>query len=308
MRVPFVVVLVIAAVALTACSKPGQQKTYSSPDAAVEALVKAAGSEDRNELLAVLGKEAEPLIDSGDPVQDKAGRDKFLAEYKESHGFDNSVEGETTLVIGEDKWPFPFPLVQNNGKWSFDGTEGAEEIIDRRVGENELATIQVCLAFVDAEREYYARNPEQDPLLHFAQKLISSDGKKDGLYWPTAEGEPPSPVGEAFAAARSEGYFQGETAKGEPYHGYIYRLLTKQGPHAKDGAYDYMVNGKLLGGFAVIAVPAEYGASGVMSFMVNHAGVVYSKDLGADSAKIAESIDSFDPDDSWKVEADIKDQ
>src|SRR5262245_60687692 len=151
MRVATVVLIVVATAALTACSKPGEQKTYSSPDAAVEALVKAAGSEDKNELLAVLGKAAEPLIDSGDPVQDKHARDKFLQEYKESHSFDDSVEGKKTLVIGADKWPFPFPLVQENGKWSFDGAEGAEVIVDRRVGENELATIQVCLAFVDAE-------------------------------------------------------------------------------------------------------------------------------------------------------------
>jgi hypothetical protein len=307
MRIP-VVLIVIAAATLGACSRPGAQKDFASPEAAVEALVKAAGSDDTSSLVNLLGKETEPLVDSGDPVQDKNGREKFLQEYKAAHSFDNSVEGETTLVIGEDKWPFPFPLIQTDGRWQFDSSAGVDEIVNRRVGKNELATIQSCLAFVDAEREYYARNPQQVPLLQFAQKLISSDGQKDGLYWPTTDAEPAAPLGEGFARARDEGYFEDGVVKGEPYHGYIYRLLKGQGSHANGGAYSYMVGDQMLGGFALLAYPAEYGTSGVMSFMVNHDGIVYSKDLGPDTAKVAESIDAFDPDDTWKAEADIKDQ
>ena len=303
-----VVLIVIAAATLGACSRPGEQKTFSSPEAAVEALVQAAKSDDTGALLGVLGKDSEPLIDSGDAVQDKNGREKFVQGYEKAHSLDKSVDGQVTLDVGDDKWPFPFPLLQKDGKWYFDATEGAEELVNRRVGTNELSTIQVCLAFVDAQREYYERNPQQEPLMQFAQKLVSTEGKKDGLYWEAAEGEDPSPLGEGFAKARAEGYFENGVVKGEPFHGYVYRLLTAQGPHANGGAYSYMVGDKMLGGFALLAYPAEYGTSGVMSFMVNHDGIVYSKDLGADTTKAAEAIDVFDPDDTWKREADIKDQ
>jgi hypothetical protein len=241
-------------------------------------------------------------------VQDEHARTRFLEQYEESHAIAKNDDGLTILEVGADKWPFPFPLVEENGKWKFDATEGAEQIIDRRVGENELATIQACLAFVDAEREYYQRNPQQEPLMQFAQKLISTEGQKDGLYWPTANDEPPSPIGEGFARAREEGYFQDDSAQGEPFHGYIYKLLKGQGPNAKGGAYSYLVGDKMLGGFALLAVPAEYGSSGVMSFMVNHDGVVYSKDLGEKTAEAAAAIELFDPDDTWKQEATIDDQ
>jgi Protein of unknown function (DUF2950) len=310
MRV-LVALLIMVAATQAACSRSVQQKDFASAEEAVQALVAAAQSDDTRALLEVLGQEAEPVVGSGDPVQDKNSRQQFLQAYAAAHALDTSVEGRTTLEVGTDKWPFTFPIVQRDGRWRFDSTAGVEEIVNRRVGANEISTIQSCLAFVDAEREYYVRNAQQDSLLHFAQTLVSTEGQKDGLYWPTAGDEEPSPLGEEFAQARSEGYFQDGAStdgasKSTPYHGYVYRLLKAQGPNAAGGAYDYMVGDKMLGGFALIASPAEYGSTGVMTFIVNHDGVVFSKDLGPDTAKAARSIEVFDPDQSWTKEAAIE--
>jgi hypothetical protein len=296
------IVLITALVAPLAFGAASTQQSFSTPEAAVQALMKAANAKDKKALLQVLGQAAEPLIDSGDPVADKNARDKFMAAYKESNALDKSDPAKVTLDVGNDQWPFPIPIVQKNGKWIWDSAAGAEEIINRRVGRNELSTIQSCLAFVDAQREYYVRNVEKDSLQHFANKLISSDGRKDGLYWPTTGDEPPSPLGEEFAAARAEGYLKPDADKPQPYHGYIYRMLTRQGANAAGGAYDYLVNGKLFGGFALIAFPADYGNSGVMTFMVNHDGVVYSRDLGPDTANAAMAITEFNPDSQWAKE------
>lgn len=305
MRVSLVLLIAIAA-GQAGCSRPVQQKDFASADEAVQALLAAAKSDRTHALLEVLGPVSEPVIDSGDPVQDRNSRERFLQEYATAHALTSSAAGTTTLEVGTDKWPFPFPLVQSDGRWRFDSTAGAEEIVNRRVGDNELSTIQSCLAFVDAEREYYVRNAQQDRLLHFAQKFLSTEGQKDGLYWPTAGDEEPSPLGERFARARSEGYSEQGAAAGAPFHGYVYRLLKAQGRHAAGGAYDYMVGDKLLGGFALIAFPAEYGSSGVMTFIVNHDGVVFSRDLGPDTRKAAHAIEAFDPDQSWTREATIE--
>lgn len=304
MRVVLIGLLALIAVQ-AACSRQVPQRDFASAEEAVSALVAAADAEGSQALVQILGEEAGPMVDSGDPVQDRNSRQKFLQEYAQAHSLDSSVDGVATLEVGADKWPFPFPLVQRDGRWRFDSTAGVEEIVNRRVGANELATIQSCLAFVDAQREYYARNPQQDDLLSFAQRLVSTEGQRDGLYWPTAPEEWRSPLGESFALARSEGYFEEGVSESTPYHGYIYRLLTSQGSHAKGGAYDYMVGDKMLGGFALIAFPAEYGSSGVMTFIVNQDGVVFSKDLGPESAKTATAIQSFDPDDTWVREAAI---
>jgi hypothetical protein len=297
--------LLIAIVATqTACTS--RQQDFESPEAAAQALAAAVQSAESGALLEVLGSQAEPVLNSGDPVQDKNSRDRFLQAYTSAHVLQRAADGVTTLAVGKDEWPFPFPIVQHDGRYRFDSTAGVEEIINRRVGANELATIQSCLAFVDAQREYYVRNAERDPLLHFAQKLASTPGHKDGLYWPTSGDELPSPLGEAFARARSEGYFKEGVSGSAPYHGYIYRLLTSQGSHAAGGAYDYMVRDKLLGGFALLAFPAEYGVSGVMTFIVNHDGVVFSKDLGRTTAAGVQLIETFDPDPSWQREANIE--
>lgn len=295
----------LMAVLATACTRTADQQGFDSPEAAAQALVAAARSTGTGALLLVLGQDAKPLVDSGDPVQDANSLRKFVAEFEAAHTFEQGSADRTVLVVGADRWPLPFPLVRSGGSWRFDSAGGAEEIVSRRIGANELATIQSCLAFADAQREYYLRNPEQAPLLHYAQRLLSSEGKRDGLYWPTSGDEPLSPLGEAFAIARSEGYLKGERS-GEPaYHGYQFKLLTSQGSHAPGGAYDYMTHGELLGGFALLAFPAQYGNSGIMTFMVSHDGVVYSRDLGQDTATLADKITSFDPDAGWKKEASI---
>ena len=296
-----VLILITSLAALAACT-PSKPQSYDTPEAAVQALVEAAKSDDNGPLLKMLGKDAKPLVDSGDPVDDKNARARFVANFEKANSLDKSIPDSVTLEVGDDKWPFPVPIVSEGGKWHFDVPTGIDELINRRVGANELATIQSCLAYVDAQREYYLLNAQNDPLQHYARQLISTEGKKDGLYWPTTGDEPLSPLGEGFAAARAEGYLQSGATKGTPFHGYIYRQLTKQGTNAKGGAYDYVVNDQLLGGFGLIAFPAEYGNSGVMTFIVNHDGVVYSKDLGPDTAKLAMAIDSFDPGPDWKKE------
>lgn len=298
----FAVLLLI----VTAACSSGTQRDFSSIDDAVGALVAAARSDDTSALLRVLGKETETALDSGDRVQDRNARERFVRAYEAEHTLSRDSTGATTLLVGTDHWPFPFPLVQDNGRWRFDSDAGTDEIVNRRVGANELATIQSALAFVDAEREYYMRNPQQSSLLQFSQRLVSAKGQKDGLYWPTTGADEPSPLGEAFARAQSEGYFENGAAKNEPLRGYIYRLLTAQGPHAEGGAYEYLVGDQMIGGFALIAVPAEYGRSGVMTFTVNHDGVVFSKDLGPDTHTAARDIQTFDPDPTWQREPAIE--
>jgi hypothetical protein len=297
-----VLIVITSLAALTACAKKPQN--FESPEAAVQALVEAVQSEGDRALLKVLGKDAEPIVDSGDPVADKNSRADFLEAYKAANSLDKSVPDFITLEVGEDKWPFPIPIVSEGGKWHFDSPTGVDELINRRVGANELDTIQSCLAYADAQREYYMRNPENSPLLHYAGRLISTEGKKDGLYWPAGENEEQSPIGEGFAKARAEGYRPDDKSgmKGVPYHGYIYQPLTKQGPNAAGGAYEYVVNDQLLGGFAIVAFPAEYGNSGVMTFIMNHDGVVFSKDLGPETTKLALAMDTFDPGPDWKKE------
>ncbi len=285
-----------------ALASPADQKTFKTPEAAVQALIKAAQAKDIQALLGLLGPLAKPIIASGDPVADKNARDNFLANYKAKNSLDKSVADKATLNVGEDDWPFPIPVVKQDGAWYFDSAAGAEEMINRRVGENELATIQSCLAYVDAQQEYYLRNVSKDPLQHFANKLVSSPGKKDGLYWPAAENEPQSPLGEEFVVARAEGYFATGTPKGAPFHGYVYRILKSQGPNAPGGAYDYEVNGELFGGFGLIAFPAEYGSSGVMTFIVNQDGVVYSRNLGPNTQRVAMGVVEFNPDSMWTKE------
>jgi hypothetical protein len=281
--------------------KPIEQTTFATAEAAADALFAAAKAGKTRALVRILGPGSRRLVTSGDPVADENVRRRFVSAYAEKHEL---VEGEDGMVIqtGKDDWPFPVPLVDTDKGWRFDTAAGVEEVLDRRIGANELSTIQTSLAYVDAQREYHARNPEGDAPPAYAQRVASGAGKQDGLYWPTKKGEPPSPLGELFADARAEGYAPGE-GKRAPYHGYLYRILKAQGPNAPGGAYDYMVRGRMIGGFALVAYPAAYGRSGVMTFVVNHDGVVYEKDLGPETAKIAGEMTLFDPDESWsKVE------
>ena len=275
-----------------------KQKTFASPEEGVKALMEAVKKNDTNATLAILGPEAKSLIASGDQVSDRAAGERFVKSYEESNKLVKSGDTKAILEVGKDAWPFPIPLVKESVGWRFDTQEGKEEIINRRIGRNELDVIQVCLALVDAEREYYQRDPDGDKLLQYAQKFISTKGKRDGLYWETKPDEQPSPLGPLIARARGEGY-KGAGGKPVPYHGYYYKLLTGQGKDAPGGAYDYLVRGKMMGGFGVVAYPAQYGSSGIMTFIVNHDGVVYQKDLGTKTASIAQSMTKFNPDKTW---------
>ena len=279
---------------------PAAQKTFSSPEEAVKALITAARNNDDKEVMAIFGPAGKDLISSGDPVSDKQRREQFLKAYDEKNSL-VPEKGSMVLVIGKNDWPFPIPLVKKGETWLFDANKGKDEILNRRIGQNELSTIQTMLAIVDAQREYAMKDLDGDGILEYAEKFRSDAGKKNGLYWETKDGEEPSPLGDLVAQARAEGYKQGGPKNNPvPYHGYYFRMLNKQGKHATGGAFDYVVKGNQIGGFAIIAYPATYGNSGVMTFVVNHDGVVYQKDLGKDSAMIAKAVKAFDTDSTWK--------
>ena len=286
---------------LAACtsSKPQQQKEFKSPSDAVQAFVTALKTDNDKELLSIFGPEANELLFSGNAATDLERRQKFLESYDERNSI--APDGDKfLLVIGKNDWPFPIPLVKKADRWVFDSVSGKEEILDRRIGRNELNTIQVILAIVDAQREYAMKDRDGDSLLEYAQKFRSEPGKKNGLYWQTLEGEDSSPLGELVANARAEGYTsEGGQNNPEPYQGYYYRILTAQGQNAAGGSYDYVVDGKMIGGFAIVAYPAEYDNSGVMTFIVNHDGVVYQKDLGENTGELAKTMKLYDPDETW---------
>ena len=270
------------------------QQSFNSADDAASALASAVKSGAKQDLLKVLGPNGEDIIDSGDEVADKEAREKFLAAYDVRHSV--KVDGKkASLVIGADDFPFPVPLLRAKAGWQFDTDRGRQEILYRRIGQNELDTIQTSLAFVDAENEY-ADKDRGDGVGVYAQRIVSSPGKKDGLYWPSDNNE--SPLGELAAEATAEGYKAG--TEPQPYHGYYYRILTRQGPNAPGGVLNYVVNGKMIGGFALVAYPADYANSGVVTFIVNHAGTVYEKDLGENTEAIVKTMTSFDPDKSWR--------
>jgi len=273
-----------------------KQKSFASPEEAVKALVTAARNNDSKEILAIFGPGSKDLIFSGDKVADKQRREKFLAAYDEQNKL-IPQGNEMILEIGKNDFPFVIPIVKKGETWIFDAKKGREEVLNRRIGEDELDAIQTCLAIVDAQREYAMMNREGE----YAEKFSSDPGKKNGLYWPTKEGEKPSPLGPLLAKAKSEGYSQkGTSGKAEPYHGYYYRTLKAQGKNAAGGAYTYIINKRMIGGFAVVAWPAKYGNSGVMTFIVNHDGIVYQKNLGPKTARVAENMKVFDPDAGWK--------
>jgi hypothetical protein len=273
------------------------QEQFASPEAAIEALVAAARSGDANAIVRVLGSDGEPIVNSGDPVADSNTRQDFVSAYDAKHAVEMEGNGTRTLVIGDDDWPFPISLANKGGQWQFDTSAGLDEILRRRVGRNELSAIDVSLAYVQAQNEYASLDPAGLGQGVYAQRIVSRPGKKDGLYWPTSEGQEPSPLGELAAQASAEGYKPGGAPI--PYHGYYYRILTQQGPNASGGAYDYIAKGKMIGGFALISHPAEYGNSGIMTFMVNQDGIVFQKDLGPQTAKLVNKINSFSPDDTW---------
>jgi Protein of unknown function (DUF2950) len=291
--------LAVAALAsLCLLPPPAQaQQSFGNPDEAATALAVAVKSGNKQDILKVLGADGEDIVSSGDDVADAAARNKFVSAYDAKHSV--KVDGKrASLIVGADDFPFPIPLVRTKAGWEFDTDEGRREILYRRIGRNELDTIESSLAFVDAENDYADKDRGEGAGV-YAQRIVSSPGKKDGLYWPSDTND--SPLGQLAAEASAEGYKAGDEP--QPYHGYYYRILTKQGSSAPGGALSYIVNGKMIGGFALIAYPADYGNSGVMTFMVSHAGNVYQKDLGEDTEARAKSITSFDPDKTWtKVE------
>jgi len=277
-----------------------RQRGFASPEEAVKAFVAAVRSHDLKAILNVLGPGSEELVDSGDAVSDKASRERFVKAFDESSRLVRLGDTRAVLNVGKDDWPFPAPIVKIGTGWRFDTNAGKEEILNRRIGRNELAVVQVLQAYVDAQREYYLRNPQREKLLQYAQKIASTQGKRDGLYYPTRADEKPSPLGPLVESARAVGYRKAKGGQPTPYHGYYYRIVKGQGPDAPGGAYDYVAQGKMIGGFALVAWPASYGNSGVMTFIINHAGVVYEKDLGPETAAIAPEITRFNPDKTWK--------
>jgi len=298
--------LIIAAVMLagfyqSAFAVNAKQKSFKSPEEAVKALSDAVKGNDTKELMMIFGPAGKELISSGDEVADKAWRDRFARAYEEMNKLVSENDKKIILHVGNEEWPYPIPVVKKGENWFFDTEAGKEEILNRRIGRNELNAIEVCLAYVDAQREYILKDRDENKLLEYAQRLNSREGEKNGLYWEAKEGQEGSPLGPLIAKAAVEGY-TGKRPVGRrtPYHGYYYRILKAQGKNAPGGEYDYVVNGKMIGGFALVAYPAEYGSSGIMTFIVNQEGVVYQRNLGKDTEKIATAMKKFDPDKTWK--------
>ncbi len=276
------------------------QKVFASPDEAVKTMIDALKTENVAALSAIFGPGSENLISSGDPFADKAEHERFINLYEQKNKLEEASPTKMVLYIGNDDWPFPIPLMKKDGAWLFNTNEGREEILARRIGRNELSVIQVCLAYVDAQKEYAIKDRDGDGVLAYAQKFLSDPEKKNGLFWKAKEGDEQSPLGPLVGAAQEKGY-SGKQSEGKPipYHGYYYRILKAQGKNAKGGDYDYVVKGKMIGGFALVAYPAQYGSSGIMTFIVSHAGEVYQKDLGEKTEETVLTMQLFNPDNTW---------
>jgi hypothetical protein len=290
--------LLLASAALWA-----EQPVFPSPEAAVDALIEAAKSDTPGAAADVLGPEAGELR-SSDPVEDATERRSFVEAANQARNIALQGEDLATLIIGEQDWPFAIPLVRGDSGWYFDIEAGKEELLNRRIGGNELDTIAVAREYVEAQHEYASMDRDNDGKREYAQKIVSSEGERDGLYWPAGENEPASPIGRLIAEAVAEGYRPGGNAEPEPYHGYLFRVLTAQGDQAPGGAQDWMVDGHLTKGFGLIAYPAEYGNTGVMTFMVDESGLVMERDLGESTAELAAAITSYNPDRSWRLVTD----
>lgn len=276
-------------------------KTFASLDDAASALVDAAKSGNEDTIKSIFGPETKQVIYSGDSVEDKNAAKNFVARYDEMHRWRRLDDGSESLVIGADNYPFPIPLRKNaDGKWFFDTAAGKEEVLSRRVGQNEFDVMDIAQGIADAQAEYYAQSHDGQPAKQYAAKFLSDPGKQNGLYWKTSEGQPPSPLGPLAASATAEGY-TANPAGHTTFHGYLFKMLTRQTDKAPDGAKDYFVNGKMTNGFAFVAYPAEYGNSGVMTFIMNQDGVLLEKDLGTNTVQIVTAMNAFDPDSSWKI-------
>jgi hypothetical protein len=308
LRLPFVLAAALflaagfAAAATPAAAPASGAKSFDTAQQAAEALVAAVEKDDTASLMAILGPGGKDVVSSGDAVEDKNNRETFVKKAREkmSVAADPNYPGRTLVLVGSDEWPLPIPLVKSGKKWHFDVAEGRQEILARRIGGNELDAIEILRGYVDAQKEYAEELHDGSKTHQYAQKAISSPGKQDGLSWKNADGSVGGPIGELIAKALAQGY----TKQSEPYNGYYFRVLTAQGPAAPLGARNYVVNGMMIGGFAAMAWPANYGVSGIQTFLVNNDGVVYQKDLGADTAKLAPAIQTYNPDKTWIVTED----
>ncbi len=280
---------------------PAPQQNFASADDAVTALVTALKADDMKAASSIIGPGADKLLVSGDPVADRNGRQGFLDSYAARHSLTAQGQGRMVLTIGQNDWPLPIPVVLADGRWHFDASAGAQEIINRRIGRNELLTIRTLLAVVEAQADYFDRSKRGLGTGTYAARVASTPGKEDGLYWEVTEGEPPSPLGPLNQQVQDEGYPGATGTKGGqiPYHGYFYRMLKAQGPHAPGGAKDYVRNGKMTEGFAMVAWPADYENSGIVTFLVDQDGVVFQKDLGPNTERLAGAMTRFDPDATW---------
>jgi len=279
-------------------AQPAAQKTFSSPDEASRALIRAVQAGNEEDLLEIFGPDGKEIISSGDKVEDKKSRDAFAEKYQRMNRLVEEPDGTVRLYVGAENWPMPIPLVNRKDTWYFDTSAGKEEILFRRIGRNEIATIGVLRELVAAQKEYYSKT-QDDSVKQYAQKFISDQGKHNGLYWNAINREPESPIGPLVAYASSEGYAKKLSSLPSPFQGYYFRVLMRQGKHASGGAKNYIVNGKMTRGFAFLAYPAEYANSGMMSFIINQDGILYQKDLGPKTADLANALDEYDPDKTW---------
>ncbi len=300
----FAIALALGAV-LANTQEPGQ-KTFATAQEAGKALYEAVKSGDKAAMEAVLGQSSASIVSSGDEVQDKNNLEFFTKRFEQMNRWAKQSNGNQVLYIGAENWPFPIPLKNNAGHWYFDTKDGVEEILFRRIGKNELAAIHTCEVLADAQHDYFEQTHDGDSVHQYAQKFVSAEGEQNGLYWKVAEGQPESPIGPLVAYATGQGY-GGKHDTPQPFHGYYFRILTGQGASVKGGAKSYIVDGKMTGGFAFVAYPAEYRNSGVMTFLVDATGVVYQKDLGAKTADIATAMKDYNPNPTWVV-ADTGDE
>jgi Protein of unknown function (DUF2950) len=295
------VIVALYTVVFSTAIAAAKQKSFISPQEAVKTLVAAVHDNNDTELIDIFGPDSENLIFSGDRVADQKDKERFLVAYEEKNSIKHETDVKAVLYIGSRDYAFPIPIVQEENVWFFDTQEGKEEILHRRIGSNELHTIEVLHAYTDAQREYLAIDHSRCGCPEFAQRLTSTKGKKDGLYWEAKEGEEESPFGPLIAKATECRYTGSlDTDNPEPFHGYYFKILKAQGKHANGGAFDYVVQGKMILGFALVAYPAKYGASGIMTFIVNQEDKIYEKDLGKDTANKTGAMTTFDPDSTWK--------
>jgi hypothetical protein len=293
--------IIVSVFSLLASAQGVEQKKFKSPEAAFKALLKATKSNDTEGLLAIFGPQGKDIISSGDAVADRRARERFVKKASDAVKFSKLDDKTMLLIIGKDECSFPIPIVKSGQEWVFSTEEGKQEILNRRIGRNELNTIQVALAYVDAQRQYASKDRHGDGVLQYAQRFISHKGKKDGLYWEVGPGEERSPLGPLFARATEEGYtVKKKGEKRAPYYGYYFKILKGQGSDAPGGEREYLTAGRMISGFGLVAYPAQYGVSGIMTFIVNQLGTVYQKDLGSETKELAEAIRKYDPDKTWK--------